>query len=82
MSDANVELFVPPAGSDIAESLDGADVYTDWPAWKRVEFAELYRAMQARVGNPRRRLGGDVRRIGPVIFDPCQRRGRNDDIET
>lgn len=27
-------------------------------------------AMRERVNNPRRRVGGDMRRAGPVLFDP------------
>jgi hypothetical protein len=29
-------------------------------------------AMRERVDNPRRRIGSNVRRAGPVLFDPCQ----------
>ncbi|WP_448043833.1 hypothetical protein [Bradyrhizobium liaoningense] len=69
-----IEQFIP-APSDggkidrdrmadaMAEIAPGVDFDAAWAG---------FLAMRERVDNPRRRIGTDVRRAGPVLFDPCQ----------
>ncbi len=69
--------FVPAPGQvHVLDRAQWREVARDArPDWSDAEFDEAmahFLAMQQRVENPRRRLGGDVRRRGPVLFDPAQ----------
>ncbi len=84
---ADVEQFVPAgSGDDPALDRDGMREVSRLlrPDYTEEQFDVFYAgftAMRARVENPRRRLGGDVKRCGPVLFDPCQYYKNGDSVE-
>lgn len=76
MVDDNIAQFIPPAADN--ETID-KDTWREAVTSLRPDISDEeidegwagFVAMKLRVENPRRRMGGDVRRKGPVLFPPC-----------
>lgn len=79
----DVEQFIPASADqsiDMATMREAVAMLR--PDMADEQFAQQWRkflAVKRRVENPRRRIGTDVARRGPVLFDPCQYLNRSED---
>ena len=71
----DIEQFVPrpqPIPPDIESWREAISILKpDLTTEQLNEHLALFLAMKQRVEYPCRRVGADIRRAGPVLFDPC-----------